>query len=991
MKKMAMKNHEEPVVSVVVPCYNHGQFIKGAIDSIITQSLTDWEIIVVDDGSTDAFTKKTLESLNEDYDSTRISVLTQANGGVGSARNTGIEQAKGKYIVCLDADDEISPLYLEKCVAEFEKDKTGKLGIVTSWLREFGLRSDIWKPNPKEISEILETNVFNVASMFKRSAWKELGGYSENRKLQAYADWEFWLKHIEKNYTWSIVELPLFRYRIREDSMLRADPSSHGTMFKIIYDLHKDLYQKHAKELIFKNVSKLRELHLSIQEKDESIKEYKQASEFYQGQFAREEDKYNSLVRSRIIVIAMKFVDISISLRKFLPSLKGRTRHFIVRHIPGPIWRILRRLRIIVLSVKTIKVPNETWPKNTPLVTIVSPFYNQGAFIQETVDSILAQTYQDFEYIIVNDGSDEQNSKALDVFKDDRITIVTNPENMGKGSPAAARNKGVSMAKGKYVICLDSDDTLDPTYIEKALIVAESDPNVSLVSSDTQTFGASDEIMRYVDYDAQNLINNNMVTTAALFKKDAWTATKGYKTDIGYEDWEQWIHMAELGYFGRRIPETLFHYRTAAQSRYIDDKKKHQVTMGAIRSLHGNYHNLVKTIQKQNRRKILISDSQTALLNLQNQKTYLQPRNSHPNVMLAVPWLTFGGAETLILNFCKEIGHSFNLSIVTGLQSDHEWEHKFKDLTTSIYHLANLFNDKKLYLEFMSNYITTRDIDILHIIHTDFVFNFLPELKRRHPKLKVIVTMFNDRVEHFEKSVDAEKHVDKFTSDNHKVGQHYIDLIGDSDRVVIIPNGIDCVTNFNPALFNREEERSRLNLEIDDIAVFFVGRISPEKNPDVFLKAAKEVTDKSSAVKFFVIGDGPIKPMVEDMVESIGKDSVRYLGYQSEIARYLSSADIFVLPSSIEGFPLSILEAMAMRLAIISSDVGAVAEVLDNGADGIIVTPGVVSEITDAVLLLEHDRPYMEQIKDRAQKKLLGTYSNKKLGDNYMKLYKGLL
>lgn len=144
-------------------------------------------------------------------------------------------------------------------------------------------------------------------------------------------------------------------------------------------------------------------------------------------------------------------------------------------------------------------------------------------------------------------------------------------------------------------------------------------------------------------------------------------------------------------------------------------------------------------------------------------------------------------------------------------------------------------------------------------------------------------------------------------------------------------------------------------------------------------------------MKFFVIGDGPVRPQVEEMVESIGKDSVRYLGYQSEIARYLSSADIFVLPSSIEGFPLSILEAMAMRLAIISSDVGAVAEVLDNGTDGIVVTPGVVSEISEAVLMLEHDRPYMEQIKDKAQKKLLSTYSNKKLGDNYMKLYKGLL
>ena len=131
-----------------------------------------------------------------------------------------------------------------------------------------------------------------------------------------------------------------------------------------------------------------------------------------------------------------------------------------------------------------------------------------------------------------------------------------------------------------------------------------------------------------------------------------------------------------------------------------------------------------------------------------------------------------------------------------------------------------------------------------------------------------------------------------------------------------------------------------------------------------------------------------MRPEIEKTVKDINNPNVKYLGYQSDVTRYLSTADIFVLPSSIEGFPLSILEAMAMNVATIASDVGAVSEVIESGVDGFVVPAGSSKDIEKTINHLITNIKLLEKIKVSAREKVLSKYSNKKLGDNYTKLYK---
>jgi glycosyltransferase involved in cell wall biosynthesis len=354
--------------------------------------------------------------------------------------------------------------------------------------------------------------------------------------------------------------------------------------------------------------------------------------------------------------------------------------------------------------------------------------------------------------------------------------------------------------------------------------------------------------------------------------------------------------------------------------------------------------------------------------------------------------MTFGGAETLIYNYCREIKDDFNITFVTGLQSNHEWEYKFKEITPYIYHLPNLFEDESLYIEFISNYVQTRNIDILHIIHNGFTFKMLPELRKRHTKLKIVVTMFNDRVEYFEQSIEVQEYIDAFTTDNQAVAKHYAKELGAGKSITVIPNGINCYEEFNPILFDRVAERKALGLKDEDLAIFFVGRLSVEKNPDVFIGAAEQilVTQNTKNVKFFVVGDGPMRPNVERLLKDIDNDAITYLGYQSEVAKFLSAADVFVLPSSIEGFPLSILEAMAMRVVVVASDVGAIPDVIKSGDDGFVVTPGSAPEIAEALSKLKANPKLLESMKDKSREKVEKNYSNRQLGKNYKQAYRKL-
>ena len=201
------------------------------------------------------------------------------------------------------------------------------------------------------------------------------------------------------------------------------------------------------------------------------------------------------------------------------------------------------------------------------LVSVIMPCFNDGAFIRESIASVWNQTYPHVELIIIDDGSDdEQTVSILAEIEKEGKCVLLHTEHEG---PSGARNHGISKASGTYILPLDSDDTIDPTYIEKAVRKIEEKPEYGVVYCQADLFGEASGRWDLPNYSFEQMLRDNIVFITALFYKEDWEAVGGFKTnmEIGMEDYDFWIGLMELGREIYQIPEVLFHYRIKKKSR----------------------------------------------------------------------------------------------------------------------------------------------------------------------------------------------------------------------------------------------------------------------------------------------------------------------------------------------------------------------------------------------------------------------------------------
>jgi len=233
-----------PRVSVIIPCYNLGAYLDEAVDSVLAQTFTDFEILVVNDGSTEPFTCQLLE----DYRRPKTRVIHTDNRGVAAARNRGIQEAEGEYILPLDADDRIASTFLEKAVEIMDGRPT--VGIVYCEAELFGETNGLWAIPDFSLPHLLIDNSIFSAAFFRREDWRTIGGYRE-RMRDGWEDWDFWLTLAESRR--DVVRIPdrLFFYRVRRDSRDRS--LNFVCKLKLLFRLvanHWQLYLRYLPEII---------------------------------------------------------------------------------------------------------------------------------------------------------------------------------------------------------------------------------------------------------------------------------------------------------------------------------------------------------------------------------------------------------------------------------------------------------------------------------------------------------------------------------------------------------------------------------------------------------------------------------------------------------------------------------------------------------------------------------------------------------------------
>lgn len=235
-----MINAKMPLVSVVIPCYNHEKFLKSTVESVFSSSYPNLEVIIVDDGSTDRSLQVAME-LKSRFD--EIYVISQENSGPSVARNNGIERAKGRYILPLDADDLISTNYIEEAVRILESNPNVK--VVYAEAEKFGAVNKKWKLKSFSHYKLALDNMIYVSALYRKEEWLRVGGYSDSKVL-CREDWEFWIKVLKDGG--EVEKLPFtgFYYRIlpnsRRKSMTRKQKREE---IELLNKKHKDFFEKH--------------------------------------------------------------------------------------------------------------------------------------------------------------------------------------------------------------------------------------------------------------------------------------------------------------------------------------------------------------------------------------------------------------------------------------------------------------------------------------------------------------------------------------------------------------------------------------------------------------------------------------------------------------------------------------------------------------------------------------------------------------------------
>lgn len=610
--------------------------------------------------------------------------------------------------------------------------------------------------------------------------------------------------------------------------------------------------------------------------------------------------------------------------------------------------------------------PEPPPPPATPLVSIVIPCVNHGKFVAEAVDSALAQTFKDLEIIVVEGGStDGTTPAAVAAVAGPRVKVF-----FRDGGPFLLgdnRNFGITEARGRYICCLDADDRLTPTYIEKLLFLLEY-RGYDVASSTMRHFGArSGQWVLPAAPTLTQLMAGNCMLAGSITRKHIWQQVGGYfDTGLGVklvaEDWDFWIRAAATGARLRNITgEALFEYRTQTGGVSLSTARGvRSIAEQRLDVLERNRLLLTPEAIERSRlqalRSLRADRLETPMLTAMSRETIAA--SPQRTLVVALPFFIIGGGERLL---SQVIGSLVQKGWrVIAFSTEYEGDAKgdsigwFEQHIGEVYALPR-FLEAEDWHDFVMYIFASRRPDALLIVGSRFFYDLLPELVEKYPDMARLDLLFN-----------AEGHVKKhlqyrhlFTNalcENRQVLAWLSGPGGWSETdIFCIPSGIDTAI-FQPA--NRPEEiATRLGIGAEDVVVGWLGRISEEKSPEVFVELAARCRDIKN-VHFVMAGGGRMMDRIKQQISRLPAGTrFHFLGLVDDVVATYPLYDVYTLTSKIDGRPIAVMEAMASGCAVLASRTGGLPDLVPDGVAGLLAVPADAKSFEAQLRHMLADRP----------------------------------
>ena len=561
-----------------------------------------------------------------------------------------------------------------------------------------------------------------------------------------------------------------------------------------------------------------------------------------------------------------------------------------------------------------------------PCMTVITPFHNTGPVFHETARSVLQQSLQQFEWLIINDGSTDPEALAVLAHYrngDPRIRIIDFPENRG---PAAARNLGFHSARTPYVVQLDSDDLLEPTAAEKWLWFLQSYPEFAFAGSYSVAFSGQEYLWQRGFHDGAASLEENQIDNKTMIRKSAHAAAGGYDETLrqGGEDWDFWLRSATAGYWGGTVPEYLAWYRRRLVHKdwWTHQTEWWQTFRIQLRKRYPQlWDNGFPQVQPRwPTPHARLPESLPCANALQKEK---------PRLLLILPWLAMGGADKFNLDLLQQlVCLGWEVTIVTTLSGDHSWLPLFTAYTPDIFVLPHFLRAVD-YPRFLRYLIESRQIDCVLISQSELGYLLLPDLRAHFPHVTFLDLCHIEDEQWREggyprAAVDYQELLDANVVVSEHLKQWMGKRGGDLQRIHTCYINVDS-TRWRPDAALRDHVREELQLDPQVPALLYVGRMCEQKQPRVFAHTILHLASSARPFVAIVAGDGPDLAWLRAFVKDHTLDAhVRFLGAVSNdrVRELMNATDILFLPSQWEGIALVIYEAMACGLPVVGADVG---------------------------------------------------------------------
>ena len=606
--------------------------------------------------------------------------------------------------------------------------------------------------------------------------------------------------------------------------------------------------------------------------------------------------------------------------------------------------------------------------EGTPLVSIITPYYNAGKYFEQTFNCVMNQTFPWFEWIVVDDGSTNQVDIALleeIAARDPRISVY-HKEN---GGIASARNFGIRKCTTDIVIPLDGDDLVSPTYLEKLYWALHFDPDASWAYTDCIGFGAGEYQWRKT-FSALRMKKENLLVCTAAIRKERLESVGLYREVSKHfnEDWYTWLNMLSKGQYPVHVSGYDFWYR-----RHNNGVLNHVQSNETVKNI---AKQAIEEIAQEVKQEILAkefprcsthSGYYSPKLSDWDRKIFKNHEKVH--VMMLLPWMEMGGADLFNLDVCRKIDKSrFEVSILTTVPGEQSWRQRFEEYVTDIFDLPS-FLEPKDFPEFISYFIQSREVDVLFLSNSYDGYYLVPWLRKEFPDLAIIDYVHMEewywRNGGYARTSGAMGEVlEKTYVCNERTRRV---LIRDFDRkpesVETLYIGVD-QEQYDASKVESGLARKELGIGADRPIVLFPCRIHPQKRPFLMMEIAKEVRKQIPNIAFVVVGDGPQFEELKIAVQQNDLEKTVYLaGRQKDMRPYYKDSAMTLICSLKEGLALTAYESLSMGKPVVTSDVGGQAELIDDTVGRVLpLLQSEAEELDNRMFTAEEIRQYVDAI-----------------------------